>query len=80
MKKGNRKPKIDPILEREKSVRTIFHAHHFPDLPGGEITIEGTSISKHCTHSKKEKTKDKNGLEKKEERALFKNIISAGEG
>ena len=34
---------------------------------------------RNTAHSKKEKTKDKNGLEKKEERALFKNIISAGE-
>jgi hypothetical protein len=38
---------------------------------------------KHCTtatkNSNKEKSKDKNGFEKKEERALFKNIISAGE-
>ena len=28
-------------------------------------------------HNNKEKSKDKNGLEKKEERALFKNIINA---
>jgi hypothetical protein len=39
-------------LERErgrKSVRTRLHVHHFPDLPGGEITIEGISFEKHCT-------------------------------
>ena len=45
---------------------TFVHARHFPDLPGGEITIEGTSTVKHCTtHSNKEKSKDKNGFEKK---------------
>ena len=61
-----------------KSVRTQFHGRHFPDLPGGEITIEG-SIVKHCTRSSnKEKSKIKKmGWEKKEERALFKNRISA---
>ena len=40
----------DSILKREKkSVHTCFHGRHFPDLPGGEITIEGTSFVKHCT-------------------------------
>jgi len=50
-----------------------LHVRHFPNLPGGEITIEGTSIHKHCTtHSNKEKSKDKNELNKKEEGKLFK--------
>ena len=31
------------------SVRTVFHGRHFPDIPGGEITIEVTSRVKHCT-------------------------------
>ena len=31
------------------SERTGFHVRHFPDLPGREITIEGTSVTKHCT-------------------------------
>ena len=35
--------------EGGKSVRTLLHVCHFPDLPRGEITIEGTSIFKHCT-------------------------------
>jgi hypothetical protein len=49
-----------------------MHVRHFPDLPSGEITIEGTSTTKHCT------TRKHNELEKKEEkRALFKNRISA---
>ena len=53
--KGKRtSQKIDPILERErKSVRTSLHVLHFPDLPCGEITIEGTSIVKHCTTATK---------------------------
>ena len=67
-----------PDLGEGKSVRTSIHGRHFPDLPCGEITIEGISTVKHCTtHSNKEKSKDKNGFEKKEERALFKNRISA---
>jgi len=58
--------KKDRILERgRKSERTSFHVYHFPDLPGGEITIEGSSIVKHCTTATKKKSKDKNGLEKK---------------
>jgi hypothetical protein len=55
-----------------------LHGRHFPDLPFGEITIEGTSIPKHCTTQQQRKVQDKNGSEKKEEeRALFKNGISA---
>jgi hypothetical protein len=42
--------KKDPILEKGgKSVHTCLHGRHFPNLPGGEITIEGTSSVKHCT-------------------------------
>jgi hypothetical protein len=48
--------KKDPILERGgKSVRTVLHDRHFPDLPGGEITIKGTSILKHCTTQQQRK-------------------------
>jgi hypothetical protein len=36
-----------------KSVRTVCHGRHFPDLPGREITIEGISISKHCTQQQR---------------------------
>jgi len=58
--------KIDPILERGKSKRTSLHVCHFLDLPGREITIEGTSTVKHCTTATTKKSpKDKNGLEKK---------------
>jgi hypothetical protein len=71
-----KQPKRDPILERgEKSVRTLTHVRHFPDLPGGEITIEVTSKVKHCTtqpHSNKEKSNDKNGFENKKESMVQK--------
>ena len=60
-----------------KSVRTLLHGRHFPDLPSGEITIEVTGNIKHCTTATKKSPTIKNGLEKKEERALFKNRISA---
>jgi hypothetical protein len=33
---------------KKRRVRTSQHGRHFPDLPGGEITIEGNSILKHC--------------------------------
>ena len=58
--------------EGGKSVRTVCHGRHFPDLPGGEITIEGTSTHKHCTTSSnnKEKSKDKNGWGGKEEESI----------
>ena len=68
-KKGERKqPKKDPILERGgESVRTSFHGRHFPDLPGGEITIEGISIVKHCTTATTKKSPTiKMGLKKTE--------------
>jgi hypothetical protein len=53
------------------------HDRHFPDLPGGEITIEVTGFVKHCTTATKKSSRIKNGLQKKEERALVKNRISA---
>jgi hypothetical protein len=46
--------KTPDLMEREgKSVRTAVHGHQFPDPPGGEITIEGTSIGKHCTQQQR---------------------------
>ena len=66
--KGKKKqPKKDPILEREgKSVRTCMHGRHFPDLPFGEIAIEGTSFTKHCiTATAKKSPRIKIGLKKK---------------
>jgi hypothetical protein len=54
------------LRERGKSVRTCKHVRHFPDLPGGEITIEGTSISKHCTTATTKKSPMiKMGVDKK---------------
>ena len=42
-----------------KSVRTFLHVRHFPNLPCGEITIEGLSPFKHCiTTSKKSRKKE----------------------
>ena len=75
-----KQPKKDPILERwRKSVRTDLHGRHFPDLPFGEITIEGTSIVKHCTTAATKKSpRIKMGWKKKEEKTLFKKRISAG--
>ena len=64
-------------MERGGSVRTFLHERHFPDLPCGEITIEGTSIVKHCTTTTKKSPRIKMGLKKKEERTLFKNRMSA---
>ena len=86
-KKGRRENETDkkrPDLEERggRCVLTVSHVYHFPDLPGGEITIEGTSTVKHCTtHSNnKEKPKDKNGLKKKEGRALLKRISAKKKG
>ena len=59
----------DSILGRRgKSVhvRTCIHVRHFPDLPGGEITIEFTSTLKHCTTAtKKNSPRMKMGWKKK---------------
>ena len=57
-----KQPKRDPILERgKKSGRTSLHGRHFPDLPCGEITIEGNSNRKHCTTATKKSPKIKMG-------------------
>ena len=66
--------------EGEECIRTVCHLRHFPDIPGGNITIECTGRLKHCNmraRQHKTNSNDKNGLEKKEKRALFKNRISA---
>ena len=39
-----------------KSIRTLLHVRHFPDLPSGEITIEGTRIEKHCNNTATKKS------------------------
>jgi hypothetical protein len=55
-------------LRGGERVRTHKHVRHFPDLPFGEITIEVTSIVKHCTTATTKKSpRIKMGLEKKEE-------------
>ena len=68
-------------MEREgKSVHTSIHVRHFPDLPCGDITIEVTSITKHCTTptAKKSPTIKKKGIEKKKRgEQCSKNRISA---
>ena len=80
-KKGKRNiQKQDPILERggkSVHVHTLLHARHFPDLPFGEITIEGTSFTEHYTTTTKKSTKIKMGWKKKGEKASFKNRVSA---
>ena len=76
-KEKERSEKRYDLGEGGKGVRTLCHVRHFPDLPGGEITIEGTSIGKHCTTATKKSPTINIGLKKKEERALFKNRISA---
>ena len=53
------------------SVRTVNHGRHFTNLPGGEITIEGTrctaEMEKHCTTpATKRSSMIKMGLKKKE--------------
>ena len=54
-KKGKTKqPKKDLILERGGK-RTVLYKRHFPDLPFGEITIEGSSRLKHCTTQQQRK-------------------------
>ena len=59
----------DSILGRRgKSVhvRTFIRVRHFPDLPCGEITIEGISFVKHCTTATTKKSpRIKMGLKKK---------------
>ena len=67
-RKGRRKKetaKRRPIFWRVgstcKSVRTVFHGRHIPDLPSGEVTIEGTSTKKHCTTATKKSPRIKMG-------------------
>jgi len=43
----------------------LIHGHHFPDLPGGEITIEGISLPKHCTTATKKSPRIKMGWKTK---------------
>jgi hypothetical protein len=73
-KKGKRReqPEKNPDLgEGGKRVRTVLHGRNFPDLPCGEITIEGNSIVKHCTTAATKKSPRINmGVKQK-------NIISA---
>ena len=76
-KEKERSEKRYDLGEGGKSVRTLCHVRHFPNLPGGEITIEGNSTGKHCITATKKSPRIKMGLKKKEERALFKNRISA---
>jgi len=62
----------------KESVRTCSHFRHFPDLPGGKISIEGISTEKHCATATKKKVQGQKWVgKKKEERALNKNRISA---
>ena len=65
---------------RGKSVRTCVHVRHFPDLPGREITIEGTSLEKHCTTATtKKRSMEKYGFEKKRGESMEKiEIVSTG--
>jgi hypothetical protein len=49
-----------------------LHERHFPDLPCGEITIEGTSILKHCTTATTKKSPMiKMGVDKKKRRENY---------
>ena len=67
-----KQPKKRPNLERRgEIVRTGCHVRHFADLPSGEITIEVTSIVKHCTTATTKSPMIKMGWKKKEERALI---------
>jgi hypothetical protein len=47
----NKLGKRPDLGEREKNVmvRTSIHVCHSTDIPCGEITVESTSIIKHCT-------------------------------
>ena len=60
--------------EASKHARTSIHVCHFPDLPCGEITIEITSIVKHCTTAAttKKSPRIKMGGEKKGESIISK--------
>ena len=69
--------KEEGITKTEESVRTPIHDRHFPDLPCGEVAFEGIRTTKHCTTTTKKSPRIKMGWKKQEERALFKNRISA---
>ena len=77
--KQSHKKRPDVLLERggEKSVRTCLHVRQVPDLPCGEITIEGSSTLKHCTYTTTKKSPRIKMGWKKKRGALFKNRISA---
>ena len=73
-KKGKETPQKKDQSRRggEKNVHTPKHVEHVSNIPFGEITIEGTSIVKHCTTATKKKSKDKNGFEKRGESIVQK--------
>jgi hypothetical protein len=58
--------------ERDEIGRTVCHGYHRTDIPGGEITVEGSSTSKHCTTGTK-RSNDQQGGKK----TLIKFKISA---
>jgi hypothetical protein len=70
--KGNRSSQKKDRSWREgrKSVRTLMHVHHFPDLPGREITIEDTSTFKHCTTATKKSPRIKMGWKTKKRESI----------
>jgi hypothetical protein len=61
------KKRLD-LLERggrKECTRTLCHNRHSPDLPCGEITIEGSSTVKHCTTATKKSPRIKMGWKTK---------------
>ena len=40
-------------IKKQPKKRTDCHVRHFPDLPFGDITIEGIRIVKHCTQQQR---------------------------
>ena len=58
----------------KESVRTVVHVRHIPDLPCGEITIEVTSLFKHCTTAATKKCPRINMGKKKRGREDCSNI------
>ena len=55
-------------------IRTSIHGRHIPDLPCGEITIEVTSLFKHCTTAATKKCPRINMGKKKRGREDCSNI------
>ena len=77
-KKNKRAIKRPDLLEMGgKSVRTLLHVRHFPDLPCGKITIEGSSTLKHCTHTATKKSPRIKMGWKKRGKNIKNRIISA---